>query len=143
MNEKQINYLMQIIKEKEQNFDFNDHLKNFISVEELKELDIDDLENYFFELDQDGEVTRADVIYYTNAIKYLAENDPSLQESLEIASEYGYTEIEKLNSELLASLLKTRNNEEDYNNFINAVLKEFEEGIYTDEEGFQSPTEVE
>ena len=49
-----------------------------------------------------------EVIYYSTAIKYLQENDPSLQESIEIASEYGF-ELKNLNSEVLASLLKTQN----------------------------------
>lgn len=48
-----------------------------------------------------------DVIYYSNAIKFLAENDPSLHESLEIAAEYGY-KVENLNSAILASLLASR-----------------------------------
>ena len=45
-----------------------------------------------------------DVIYYSKAMEYLTENDNSLTESLEIASELGYT-TENLNSEILASLL--------------------------------------
>ena len=49
-----------------------------------------------------------EVIYYSTAIKYLQENDPSLSESMEIASEYGF-ELKNLNSEVLASLLKTQN----------------------------------
>ena len=31
-----------------------------------------------------------EIIYHSNAIKYLRENDPSLQESLSIAYEFGY-----------------------------------------------------
>ena len=45
-----------------------------------------------------------DIIYYSEAIKYLMREDASLYESLNIASEYGYT-TEQLNSELLATLL--------------------------------------
>ena len=45
-----------------------------------------------------------EIVYYSNAIYFLAKNDPSLQESLEIASDLGY-KVQNLNSELLASLL--------------------------------------
>ena len=48
-----------------------------------------------------------EIIYYSNAIAYLAKHDPSLQESLEIASELGY-EVQNLNSEILASLLASK-----------------------------------
>ena len=44
------------------------------------------------------------VIYYSSAIEYLAKYDPSLQNSLEIAMDFGYP-ISELNSELLATLL--------------------------------------
>ena len=54
-----------------------------------------------------------EIIYYSNAIKFLQENDPSLKESLEIASEFGYS-LENLNSEVLASLLASRQAEEEF-----------------------------
>lgn len=49
-----------------------------------------------------------EIIYYSNAIEYLMENDPSLNESLRIASEFGFTP-DNLNSEVLASLLASEN----------------------------------
>jgi ribosome-interacting GTPase 1 len=49
-------------------------------------------------------ISYEDVIYYSEAIKYLSREDASLSNSLDIASEYGY-EIKDLNSELLATLL--------------------------------------
>ena len=49
-----------------------------------------------------------EIIYYSNAMEYLMERDPSLRESLEIAHEYGYT-ADNINSELLASLLASLN----------------------------------
>jgi intracellular sulfur oxidation DsrE/DsrF family protein len=54
-----------------------------------------------------------EVIYYATAIKYLQENDPSLSESMEIANEYGFTLV-NLNSEVLASLLKTQNVQNEF-----------------------------
>ena len=49
-------------------------------------------------------ISYEDVIYYSEAIKYLSREDASLSNSLDIASEYGY-EVKDLNSELLATLL--------------------------------------
>ena len=49
-------------------------------------------------------IMHEEIIYYSEAIKYLMREDASLGQSLDIASEYGYT-TEQLNSELLASLL--------------------------------------
>ena len=49
-------------------------------------------------------IMEEEIIYYYRAIEYLRENDASLSDSLDIASEYGFT-TEQLNSELLATLL--------------------------------------
>ena len=99
------------IKQKETSYN------NFFS--ELSEkIDIDF--NYFLNFDEhtnlkeitdvlhDNNAFDQEVIYYATAIKYLQENDPSLSESMEIANEYGFT-LDNLNSEILASLLKTQN----------------------------------
>jgi flagellar motility protein MotE (MotC chaperone) len=74
-----------------------------------------------------------EVIYYSNAIDYLREYDPSLRESLEIAAEYGF-ELTSLSSETLASLLKSRNVREEFNelqdeidNFFTDLLEQEEE----------------
>ena len=55
-----------------------------------------------------------EVIYYSKAMEYLMENDTSLSESMEIAAEMGYT-TENINSELLASLLKSHNVRNEFN----------------------------
>lgn len=52
-------------------------------------------------------ISEQEIIYYSNAIEYLSENDPSLMESMSIAEEFGYTPSQ-LNSELLATLLYQR-----------------------------------
>ena len=44
-----------------------------------------------------------EIIYYSRAMDYLSKNDSSLQESLNLAAELGYTP-ENLSSEILASL---------------------------------------
>tara|TARA_R110000787_G_scaffold202438_1_gene313110 strand:+ start:458 stop:880 length:423 start_codon:yes stop_codon:yes gene_type:complete len=64
--------------------------------------DLTDVNDLFDDLQENGYFNE-EVIYYSTAIRYLKENDPSLTESLEIATEYGY-EAKNLNSELLASL---------------------------------------
>jgi hypothetical protein len=115
-------------------------LKNKIE-EFLKSLNIDNLEIMDYvdieEIDMNnafdsiyGQIDDAggfnvEIIYYSNAIKYLSENDPSLSESIELAEELGYT-LKNLNSEILASLLASRNanfdfqdKETDIDNFFN------------------------
>ena len=44
-----------------------------------------------------------EIIYYSKAMNYLIENDPSLRESMAIANEYG-SDIERINSEYLATI---------------------------------------
>ena len=70
-----------------------------------------------------------EIIYYANAIKFLATNDPSLQESLAIAAEFGF-ETQSLNSEVLASLLASsyaRDEFEELQNEVEELISEFEE----------------
>lgn len=49
-------------------------------------------------------INNQEVIYYSKAMNYLFDNDSSLQQSLQLASEYGYT-VENLSSEILATIL--------------------------------------
>lgn len=80
-------------------------------IAEDNQFDID-LANLYYEDDDFDEfndkvyeaISYEDVIYYSEAIKYLSREDASLSDSLEIASEHGYT-TDQLNSELLATLL--------------------------------------
>lgn len=76
-------------------------LESFDSVDEVRDFLLEN--NYLDE----------EVIYYHNAIKYLSENDPSLQESLGLAYDLGYT-ADNINSELLASLLKSEELKEEF-----------------------------
>ena len=80
-------------------------INDYINEDTLKEI------NSFDELLGELQETSAfdiEIIYYSNAIEYLKENDQSLCESLELAAEYGY-ETKNLNSELLASILASEN----------------------------------
>ncbi len=116
---------IEFIKEKEKEFDFQDTVASYIDYNELQEaIDNDTVYDFLNDLNDNNNriFTDTDIIYYSNAIEYLQENDQSLWESLEIASDYGY-ETKDLNSELLASLLATKNNEEDYSKFIDEVVE--------------------
>ena len=53
-------------------------------------------------------IQESEIIYYSKAMAYLSDNDNSLYESIKEAIAAGYT-IEKLNSELLATLLYQEN----------------------------------
>lgn len=87
-------------------------IKDIETIEELTEI-LED--NQFFD---------AEVIYYYNAMKYLSEEDPSLQYSMELAHDIGF-ECKNINSELLASLLQTEKNREDWHE----IAKELEDLI--------------
>lgn len=64
---------------------------------------------------------QAETIYYSDAIDYLKENDRTLTESLELAKNAWY-DLENLNSCILATLLKTEN-ENYYWQFQDAIEK--------------------
>ena len=80
----------------------------YLSIKE----DLTDVNDIFDDLRDNGYFNE-EIIYYSTAIRYLKENDPSLCESLEIATEYGY-EAKNLNSELLASLHASQKKEETF-----------------------------
>jgi len=89
----------------------------YLSIKE----DLTDVNDLFDDLQENGYFNE-EVIYYSSAIRYLKENDPSLCESLEIATEYGY-EAKNLNSELLASLHASQKKE---NTFFEDIAPELE-----------------
>jgi hypothetical protein len=55
-------------------------------------------------------------IDYQDAIKYLAKNDPSLEESMQLAGDFGYN-LENIDSVKLADLHSCNSNLETINNF--------------------------
>lgn len=63
-----------------------------------------------------------EIISYHTAMEYLKEHDTSLSESLELATEYGYT-LENINSELLASLHASEKRREDFFKFVAPELE--------------------
>ena len=87
-----------------------------------------------FDLDElneavwDSGVLQEEFIYYHDAIKYLMENDPSLSEAFEIAGEHCF-DTKNLNSCVLAGLLASRQNEEDWHN----LARELDEEDFDDD----------
>jgi hypothetical protein len=78
-------------------------------LETADQTNIEDLTQY---IDEQTNGFFVEIIYYTVAMKILRENDPSLNDSLALAKDYGF-ELDNLNSEKLASLLASdmeRNN---------------------------------
>ena len=84
------------------------------------------------EMVEDNNGFDVEIIYYSNAIDFLAEHDPSLQESLEIASEYGF-EVGSLNSEILASLLASKLAREEFCD-LESEINDFFEDLEEEEE---------
>ena len=100
-----------------------------------EDIDIENAYESILEALQENGGFNVEIIFYSNAIKFLQENDASLKESLEIASEFGYS-LDSLNSELLASLLASRQAEEEFyelqseiDDFFQDLCDELEEEI--------------
>ena len=83
--------------------------------------DLTDVNDLFDDLQTNGYFNE-EIIYYSTAIRYLKDNDPSLTESLQIATEYGY-EAKNLNSEVLATLHASQKKE---NTFFEDIAPELE-----------------
>ena len=100
----------------------NEHIEDFLSkldteIDVLNCVDIDnvtDFDSLYNEIDESNGFD-IDIIYYSNAMEYLTQNDTSLYESMEIAQEYGF-EPKDINSELLASLHASREVRNDFGN---------------------------
>lgn len=72
------------------------------------------------------QISQDEIIYYSNAIEYLKENDASLNESLEIAEGMGYSPKD-LSSEILATLLYQQNLNEELGDLTSHIEGVFEE----------------
>lgn len=115
---------MTISENKQLIFDFLKNLNienlcvtDYISLDDLDETTtVNDITN----LIDDNNGFDVEIVYYSNAIKYLMENDPSLHESLGLATEYGY-EAKDLSSEILASMLASQECRNDWSNCENEI----------------------
>jgi hypothetical protein len=97
-----------------ENVDFTGFLsgEDFTTFEEVRDL-----------LEDNGALN-IEIIYYSDAMRYLMQNDNSLRNSLDLAADFGY-ELKNLNSELLASLLASENARNEFyqlENEINSIL---------------------
>ena len=75
------------------------------------------------------QIDEANVIYYSTAMNFLMENDCSLNESMELAADYGYN-TENINSELLATLLlqsELRSNFREIEDLVMDLFDQYEE----------------
>jgi len=97
-----------------------DKIRDFLKslnteIDILDYIDVDNVnsfEDIESQVDDNGGFN-VEVIYYSNAIEYLKQNDPSLNESINLAIEMG-CELKHVNSELLASLLKSQIDREEF-----------------------------
>jgi hypothetical protein len=78
------------------------------------------------EMLSDSGAFNIDVIYYGSAMEYLTQNDTSLTRSLGLAHEFGYTP-DNINSELLASLIKSEDAREEWDEYSDEVDDFFNE----------------
>jgi hypothetical protein len=100
MNNKQIKQVIELLS----TIDLDVWENDVKDIETIDELDEFLQENNYFDVE---------IIYYTNAMDYLHEHDNSLQLSLGLAHDMGYT-VENINSELLASLLASEKMRENF-----------------------------
>jgi hypothetical protein len=92
------------------NLDIDIVITDYVDIEEIN---IENAYEYILEVLQENGGFNVEIVYYARAVEYLKENDPSLKESLGIANEFGFS-LDSLNSETLASLLASRNAEEQF-----------------------------
>lgn len=105
-----------------------ERLKELVNINNL-DIDMDYIYDKNKDFDQLNEdviqyIHESEIIYYSKAMAYLSENDNSLYESIKEAITAGYT-IEKLNSELLATLLYQQNFTNEWYNISEQVEEIF------------------
>ena len=123
LNQTRTEKIETFFAELDQQMELNDNLINYVDIDAI---DNDDAFTSIYEMIDENDGFNCDVIYYSNAIKYLQENDPSLNDSLKIADEYGY-DIKNINSEVLASLLKSQNVRDEFLDFRDEINEFFQE----------------
>jgi hypothetical protein len=109
--------------------DFLSGLSTEVDVLNYVDIDNIDMSNPFdsiCEMIEDNNGFDNEIIYYSNAMDYLSENDPSLQESLGLAYDMGYT-ADNLNSEILATLLASQNVRDEFYQLEDEINEFFEE----------------
>ena len=92
---------------------------------DIEEIDFKNSHETIYDLLNSSDAFNIEIIYYYIAIEYLREYDCSISISIEIPSEYGY-KLEDINSELLASLLASKNAQINYSNLKEEITEFFE-----------------
>ena len=103
-------------QQKTEAFNFLNSLSTEVTVTDyvnIEDIDENDVFNSICDTIRDNGGFDIEIIYYSNAIDYLKENDKSLMESIGIALDYGF-ELKNITSETLASLLASRNAEDNF-----------------------------
>ena len=109
-----------------EDIDWTDVIDHFGYSTDLEQLDsdVEEVENRLNTLIDESSIT-----YYSKAMDYLRDNDPSLNQSLGIAKECGYS-LEGINSELLATLLFQQQEREkiiwDAETIMNEIIAELD-----------------
>lgn len=95
------------------NYSFNEVTSDYIS-DRLNNCDnVEDVSSDYIQEDFSEWNGGQEIIYYSRAMEYLAENDASLTTSLSLAEDFGFKPSD-LNSELLATILLQENNSEEF-----------------------------
>jgi hypothetical protein len=94
-------------------FETTSYLKEYLDYEYLLEDAIDGQDISVFENGIDDLFNDYLIVYYNNAMPFLMEEDPSLEEALEYADELGFS-IRDLDSEKLANLLLEKRIREEW-----------------------------
>ena len=110
MNENLKEQVIDLLSKSDSEIDYRYHLGG----EDFE--DFEDIRNI---LDEAG-AFNVDIIYYSRAMEYLSNNDNSLNRSLALADDMGYTPG-NLNSEILASLLASDIERENFEDMGSAV----------------------
>jgi len=136
------------MKTVENNLTREQKVANFLKTLDCENVDLpyfadEDQRNYqdLYDAIEDGDGFNVEIIYYSKAIEYLKENDPSLRNSLEIASEMCF-DLKNLSSETLASLLASQNAIEDFRKLEDEIEAFFEQ-LNTEEEEEEAQQERE
>ncbi len=119
MNANLKQQIIDLLSKSDSEIDYRYHLDN----EDFE--DFDDIRNIL----EEAGAFNVDIIYYSRAIEYLSNNDASLNRSLALAEDMGYTPG-NLNSELLASLLASeieRENFEEMESEVTDLIDGYEE----------------
>jgi len=81
-------------------------LKHIDLLDYINGENVNSFDDIFQQVEEQGGFN-VEIIYYYKAMEYLMENDTSLQNSMQLAADFGYSP-EDINSELLASLLASQ-----------------------------------